>query len=421
MYLGRHKEKKCIVLRMKRYTPRVIRKRRNAIGAKRKRGVRRRKLGVSHYQYKRAREAVGVAATGIAAYRGVMRPAGAPRGVPKRQRRNVATFNGDMTSAQRLWKRRRFSVKPLLRGLMKMQEYCLYRFQGVKRMNASNDGTTQPGYYALLAQDPVTLSNPAVPLHLFDLTCTRVPLSAPAVGYQMAIDNTGAVTFSSMSGQVPAGTDAANCPWQLERTSAQSLDLTTRYIKTDWIDIRLNLYGCNQVPTYFDIMLVQLKDDFCDPLTVPSTNEQLTRRNLFWQGMVKSLTYNPLLPGDNSWYNGVRILRRYRKKFDPSEPFSSAEVLDKNPDNHVVKVFYADNKIRNHQWQAAAALTDTAAMTQQWRSYTASATELLPTVHPKAKLFLVVRALNTTPETSGNALDTPTYDIVIRKKVTYVP
>lgn len=345
----------------------------------------------------------------------------------RRQRvRRGRPTGGDMTYGKKVWRRRPpIKAIPVIRQLLKMQEHMILRFQGMNRMNAVNDGVGLPGAYYLNFTDPSGSGGAVVPVHVYELTSVRQNTGAFAqCGYQLSFTDTGEPQFSVLPTQTNTGATASS-GWQLERSTLASDVVQQRYVKTDWFDIRLNLYGCNTQPAWYDIMLVQIKDENNSVNATSATGgvDGVNRRRLFWQGLAKTLTYNPINPGDNSWFRGMRVIRRYRKLIQATNPYGNADVVDKNPQNHYLKIFYADGRTRNHQWESQSAVTDTDVLNQSWRvtqGTTDATLNILP--HPNARLYLIVRCMNTTFTAlgeSGTAANTPSYDLVIRKKISF--
>ncbi len=153
----------------------------------------------------------------------------------------------------------------------------------------------------------------------------------------------------------------------------------------------------------------------------PFDNEEKDRRIQLWQSMVSTAMFNPIMPAQNGWQRSFTILRKYRRVIQPSSPFGSGDVVDKNPHNHVLRIKYVDNTTRDYQWASSPAGSDTAALTAQWTPRFGSQSEVQNEPNSKAKLFLIVRAMNTTAVAlaDSSAANTPSYDIVLRRKVSF--
>ena len=404
-----------------------IRKARNAVGAKRKRGVRRRRLQT--VQLKRSYPNPGAYAAGYGAANMVANMVATRRKIapPRVRRRRPGavggrTVGGDISFKTLRWKRSRMRVWPAINQLVKSREYQIERCQGMRRMNSNNDGTTLPGWASLLNTYDLGTGS-LCPLDLFDLTAVlNNNLPAPTVAYSMSVLDNGNISWSPRWTQSATGSTLTNGAWEYERSSRiGSTSVGVRYITHEWFDIRLNLYGCNTQPTYYDIMLVTLKSDVYDPFEVQADAQDERKRQLAYLGMVKTLMFNPINPGDSDWSHGFNVLRRYRKVFQPSSPFGSDDVVDKNPHNHVLKIKYVMKRTLDYQQYAKQPPSDTVALGGQWVQTFGTIAELQNVPRSRAKLFLLVRAMNTTRVTAENstAANTPSYDFCIRRKITY--
>lgn len=355
------------------------------------------------------------------------RLSGAKRRIPAvglrrvRRRLNSTAVGGDISFKTKLWKRRRLGVKAAIKQLTKSREYHIERLQLMNRMNAVNDGLTLPGAAALHNTFDLNTGETTCPLDLFDLTrvYNNASLGNPSVGFRLQITDAGAVQWGIRPSQTHDGTTNLNGQWAVERAS-KSGAVNAQYITHEWYDIRLNLYGCNTQPTYYDVMLCQLTSPEFDPFEATGAAEG--RRKMFYCGLVKTLMYNPINPGDNSWNKGFKVLRRYRKVIQPSSAFGGTDTVDKNPHNHVLKIKYVPKRTLNYHQFAFAPATDTVALANQWVQTFQNPGLLQNTPLPRARMFLVVRALNTTPVSIGSATanNTPSYDFMIRRKITYL-
>lgn len=411
---------------MKRYRSRAARKR-NAVGAKRRRGVRKLQ-GVTSVMYKRRHPSVtGEAYASSMGLRTARRGPFTRRRPPsKRFRTATRIVGGDMSMSKLMWRPYRpNSLTSVVRTLNKQSFTIVSRYQACKRMNVLNTGTNIPGQLALHNTYDVAIGGSSCPLHMFELTgLSPVQLVASEpVGYYMNVTDSGTTGFVPMNGTSSDGSVDITGQWQLERLSNHvglgvNQTYLSRFVTTEWFDIRLNLYGCNTQPTVYDVMLVQPTEMYAlrDVLDAGLDTENL--RNNFWQGMVKGMTYNPVIPGNNGWRKGCRVIRSWRRIINPSNPYGSSDVVDKNPHNHVLRIKYSDNRTRDYAYVEAAPSTDTLALANGWVVSGVNNAVIKAQPKPKARLMLVVRAQNTTPVAEGvaTAANTPSYDIVIRRK-----
>lgn len=360
-----------------------------------------------------------------------------PRGQPRPRTRGAAF--GPLTARTLVAGRRRpMTVKKMLRVGM---TGGTLRFQGVNRMNslapvgvASDGGVnlTCPGFFRLrnTSTNATEPDRAYLPFHVIELThLPNISQDSGSVLRQMALTNAGGVVFDAIDGQ-RAVTGAAYTHWNWEYTdNPTSSDSGTgiinnalgcKYVKTEWYDIRFLLYGMRQQPTFFDIMLVRFDRDHLVPNSALSRNaEELIDYNSFYQGMTKNIAFNPILPGHVNFKRGMRVIKRYRKYIAPVE----TDKADRNPDSHQFRLFYKDGMIRNYDWATKGHNSsddhDSANFVQQVR-----AVDLRNECYPRSRLYVLIRALNTTNINPGSGVaedvdNTPSYDVLVRKKIRY--
>lgn len=434
----------------------------------------RRKLGASSSNYARyARTAVGVAGA-MGAFRGgpapslpqgrriTTRGATGTRTKRKSKTKNTRGGYGEVTTMRmRHGRRKRLTVAKLQRLTMTT---AVLRFQGLKRYGlfadaaidegpneaagVGNDLTKDqvaltggcPGYFILkngTAVDTINVTGDTYPMHVYNLT--RVPnlVTTATVGREMIISNSttaGVGDFLASTvlvGQSPTG--APSGVWWMESMSPSGTNDTTtnniqpimrsKYVKTEWFDIRMICYGQRQMATFYDIMLVRFDDSTLIPdigiteITNLDTQRR-NARNALYQTLVRNITFNPILPGASNAVRGMKVMKRQRFLL----PASMSDETDRTPAHKIVKFFYKDETIRNHEWGvrsvAPATNVDGPNFAQNLR-----ANDMSDDPHPKARVFLLVRASNTMVDAAVDEdMDgLPSYDIVIRKKIRYEP
>jgi hypothetical protein len=327
-------------------------------------------------------------------------------------------------------------------GVNKLQLMSLartnLRFQGVNRMNNSvpvpinADGTVAllpPGYYKL-SLAPNGAGNQAFPLHVYDLTVVPNTTNTNySVAHRMQISDTGNIVWQNMNGTDPSGTFVSHYSVESQTMPRQSdgqavlpvSGFATKYIRHEGFDIRLNAYGARAQPTWYDIMIVRFNEDHLVPLVnttdvLAANTEDQHAYHAMYQQLVKSLAFNPIMPGIRNASKGMHVLKRVRFQIAPS---STTEV-DRNPSAKIVKLQYNDFRTRNHSWGPAAFSSDAAVNSASYPVDPAAAFPFRDVPQEKARLFLIVRASNTTPIVEGTtetADNTPSYDIVIRKTI----
>lgn len=444
-------------------------KRRSRIG--RSRGVGRRGTGrtgrglkgVTAAGYGSARFASGMA--GMAAGMAANRLAGKRRSIPMSQARRVRRRASNKPSGSgpltRSWRKIGRKRKLTVRGLQRLSMIsAILRYQGLKRYAvnstvaidegvaeavgapdltlAGTSNSSYPGYFVLqnLTQsDTINIVGDVYPLHITCLTSMpNVVTNGHNLHMEMQMRNTATagvtdMEFAPLNGQLPTGTPTIY--WQYEYASPPvSSDATvnniqpnarSKMIEHQWFDIRFILYCQRQAPTMYDIMLVTFADECLDPqLTnaqvVALPAEQRAQRNALWQGLVRNITYNPILPANPYSFKGMRVIKRQRVTLQAS----STDDADRTPDHQIVRWFVKDYRARNYNYGTRSLRSATAVDGPNYIQ-DLRVNDLQDECHPKQRMYLMIRATNTSPEDAllSDMDGTPSYDMVIRKRVTY--
>lgn len=299
-----------------------------------------------------------------------------------------------------------------------------YRFQGVQRQNASNgtfDPATQtttlapPGYFKLSNSIGGASGVYKYPLFAFDLT--TVPNNGGTsnpVGYQLT--NNGTLwTWTAQPAQIIDGTtQVSGNTWHAEDSLSPGVStMSSRFIQTDWFDIRLLAYGALTQPTFYDVMVVSFTRGWLRPCAYAdnSSAEEIDQGRAFWAGMTKNLVFNNIMPGQRNQFQGMRVHRRFRFVLQPTR----ADDNDRNPNMRVVKLFQKEYTVGDYSWGANSNPAELVVDSAQWNQ---SAPGTIRN-HPRdvQQRFLIVRASNTTERDTESANDTPSFDIVMRKQV----
>lgn len=387
--------------------------RRSRTGARR-----RRRLGVSDVRYMRKRPFSAIGQFGVNGAPLKRRRFVGRRRPPVRRVRRAAggSRSGQLTFVKkRLGKIRPVSAPTVLKLLGNSQ---FWRWQSLKLMNAN---TGMPGKQILQCYKDTTVGNSQVPFHIYNLTAYRssaTPSSDASVGYFLQFTDAGLPVFSTLSGQDPSGSDVASQPWFWEAGDTINKEIGVKYVKTEWFSINLLLYGCVKQPTYYDIMLVRFDRQYLDPIegsSVVNANEIMYRK-AFYQNLVRNLVTNPINMGaaDGAMY-GMRVIRRYRTVIQPSTTIDQ----DTNPESRKFQIFFKDGKMRNHDYGGEPLTTDNALFDTGYAVESTLGASFQNNPKSRARLYLIVRASNTTSILPANvtANDTPSYDICMRKKV----
>lgn len=321
-------------------------------------------------------------------------------------------------------------------------DYRILRFQRTSRQNGTVlsvdtpvEGTF-PGKCALHNQLSSGVAQ-QYPIHILDLTSTLNTVSPNAsVFYEVRTTaSTGILSYSSTPGQQSTGADATGAnaaAWQLEYGDNVSTSLKKQFISPRWYDIRLMCYGARNQPTLYEILVVRFSKEHLVPALdgfSASQPETIDEYHGFWQGMAKRLTFNSIQPAQNRYgavSNGMRVV----KKVSFLLPASNTTDADITPPSKAVKLFVPDGRLLNYRSPTDSYAGSTAGKFSTDNSWLVvnptSATEYDVPIKETDRTFLIVRAVNTTnTQVAGTGpipatwLNTPSYDIVVRKKEAY--
>lgn len=373
-------------------------------------------------------------------------------GTKSTKKKRLAAPSGQMTFVTKKGGRFRSMTVPKLLSLGVQKR--ILRMQGVNRMGgwltrtaADQDvnilggagvnplqGTTEfplPGFYGMY-NSPNAVGTQSFPLYVADLTCFANSGVLTNVLWRMTVDDAGSVGWTAVGAQNTSGAgtqataSAGNNVWYVEDGVTSGITLNNfKYVQHDYFDIRACAYGARQQPTFYDFMIVRFEHDHLCPSTQSSPTRSFEEGYAYralWQGLVKNLSYNTILPGTPGAFKGMKVLRRFRFTL----PASDNDNSDKTPNWKVVKFFYKDYKIRDYAYGPEPLATDAAVNGADYVQQQNDATDYNNEPKAKARLFLIVRASNTVPQATTGADDgvdyddcdvTPSFDLFIRKQI----
>lgn len=284
----------------------------------------------------------------------------------------------------------------------------VYRFQGVKQL-----ATTPPhvGYAGLEYYDAGAITN--FPLHIYDLTqCVNnnngnIITGRP--GYVLRVnDTTGGIEFANLTGQNNAGVGSTELQTEYNPSFGYPFDRSI----LKWVQIKLNLHGCVQKPTKFEITLCQLNEQVQTTGMGGSFSGTGNIQLGFWQSLIRNMTHNNL---DTTQYPEVKRSLRVWKRFTyVIQPTSSSE-NDSAPHQKVVNYFFRMNRRMRYDWQQTQKNILTPA-NMEANGWEVMNNENNAGVDPKARVFLMIRALNTVKLATAptDSSTTPSYDFIMR-------
>lgn len=255
----------------------------------------------------------------------------------------------------------------------------------------------------------------SLPCYAFDLTsCNNIVNNTLVGGLPMhrlrkAAGN-GANTWINASGQAPDGTSSAT--WNVER-SGHNINTQVAYPNDNsilkWASIEMECWGCKNYPTKFTVELCQFNEDVVPAFDGDSNYDE------FWDSMIKSYTFNPLLTMQNGYgQKKMKVLRRYNIDIDPTASFEN----DADPHVKTFKMYFKLNRRCQYDWKFANPNPQTITVNQfDTAQYKQEDQENNTVVHPNARVFLLVRATDYTVKpdaASVNTTNAPSFSMKVR-------
>lgn len=232
---------------------------------------------------------------------------------------------------------------------------------------------------------------------------------------RLSFNDTGAVTWNNWASLTNTGAPAADNDWQVESYDPELSGDPVRHAMIPWLDIRMQLYGCTAQPTVYEISVVSFIHTYLDPYESPSNTQEAADRHAVYQGLVQPFMFNPILPS-------LRARPKIKYHYRSVVTLQSTLNTENDPDPRCVtkSLFIRDGGIydyRYHNDGFSAAGADDALSTGQWIVQGALTNDYVNRPLPRARKYLMIRALNTTrvDTASENASNTPSFDIVIRQ------
>lgn len=272
----------------------------------------------------------------------------------------------------------------------------IYGYRALSAFGGSN------GNLSLTNVSPTTSTGPwAPPCHLFDLTSAinvvNGVATSPNIWFRPQFsDPTAAATLSWGNTQ----------NWTLENTdhAPSIVDTYPNGSDTlDWVQAKLMCYCPLQLPSRFQIDVVQFKDTRLIP---GEGTSQFAAA--FWQGVNKRFSYSPLEGGDYKYQKYFKTLYTNTFILNPKENTEAVNTIFRE-----VNIFMRLNRRCTYDWEDQDRMNMVASADFQQND----GTNIKTTVHPRARIYLMIRAQSGWGTAFSNAI-MPSYDIVLRTKHT---
>lgn len=272
-----------------------------------------------------------------------------------------------------------------------------------------------------------------MPCHIFDVTSINNIITTGGVatytqgapGWELRFNGNATaptdVSFTTLNNKLGDGTSGGG-KWQAEDTAALASNAGSQPLRRtiqDWLQAKLLCYGSAKMVTEYVIEFIQLKEDWLHPDFVNVSDPTLSGEDYhaasmaFWQHYVKNFVAHPIATDSPLKRNMYRVLKTIRFTLQPR--------LSNETDANVghckqINIFNHMNRLCKYDW----AETGLDSSIGNWSYYAVNQGQLQCYTHPKARIYMTVRALNPTGiSNAATSTDyTPSYDLMLRKKYT---
>lgn len=269
-----------------------------------------------------------------------------------------------------------------------------------------------------------------MPCHVWDITSINNIVNGSIVqdtpGKELRFTISGGVPinadWATLDGRASDTTSTGGC-WQADSLSASAsgpVIQPNRRCMQDWTQAKILCYGAAKQPTEFVIEFIQIKEDYLHPPytqaePVPGTYESLVSGALsFWQNYSKPFSANPISETSALKRKDIKVLKSIRFTLQSRE--SSDSYANVGHMKHL-NIFFRMKRMCKYDWLEWS----TDLYQNNPTSFAANTGHLSTRVHPKARIYMTIRATNTTQVTSPANASTdymPSYDLVLKKKYT---
>lgn len=339
--------------------------------------------------------------------------------------RNYSGGNDFTRSKKVIRSRRRKTMKAkvdkntmLIKGLMNTE---IYRFQNISNYD------TNLGAVTIRNGINTTTGRVECPIHVYDITSFSNE-SNIGPGQGLGWSSTAAAADGSLvriPGQTGDGSADANGLWLTEKNSTATPFPAVARALHNWSDIRINFYGPRKRTTYFDVMFIQIKNQFADLLYSGTVNPAY---KLLQQYLERPLIYSNLQTDvGGGAHKMFRTLKRMRYYISASQTTDVDTSVGKIKE---CKIFMKHDRMRNYDWQHDS---DTIGATLNVLPHdTADGLDFArdddvanwpawdKRVYMVIRAFSPERATYTTADPAVSADRDPSYDIIIRNSFSFV-
>lgn len=318
---------------------------------------------------------------------------------------STSTVQQTKTSTKASLGRKTTAAQTALKLSRSQLETVLYRWNAVKSFDSN-------GYY-WMQNRTIGTGYRALPMYLFDLTSIREnQFGTGWTGPCVQLQQTGtSMVFNNVDHYIADGV-TKDLNWAIEKApnAAAPEALSKAMLKS--LSIKMNCWGAKTKAAQFIIQLVRFLDDELVPTHAGETGSSAavtTKRNDFYQNLIKNLTFNPISQTGGAYKGRMKVLKSETFIIQPN----STDDGDTDPNVKTVSMYVAMNRIISYQ-EAAVNLT-TEADTQDQADFAVNRqTQFKAQTRPKSRVYLMVRCSNYKVDAADSNADTPSFDLMIR-------
>ena len=247
-------------------------------------------------------------------------------------------------------------------------------------------------------------TNIIAPLHMYDIT------SAPNVVNNVATFPPSYYELNFNQEIPSAVTWTASTLYQIQNAPhAQSInsDYMGGRSMLEWLKVKMLLYAPGTIPVRINVELVQLTDQRLHPADAATFGTQPFVVG-FWEYMSKQYMTNPICEMDTRYSKYVKVLKKFSFYMDPKEAGTETNV---NTHYKKVDIFKWFNRRCRYDWNdgdiASLAFTNAGAGDFQVNNDEKMDTK----VHPKARIYLMVRGQSNLSTSINDTTVWPSYDM----------
>lgn len=304
-----------------------------------------------------------------------------------------------------------------------LTDKVVYRFGGINPLGTTV-GVGDGGYYWMWNQSNGTDQVQSLPVHFYDVSgCIQGLGNANAPGFQLykKLDRSAGMFFT---GALSGDTNTVNgepTSYYLQLENTAGLSTNVGYVGDQgilqWLKVDLLLRGKQSGFTRFYVDLVQFDVDviygtkglngLTDWPALSAQSDIVGHADATWQKLAKNFVGNPIaIDRVRDTYNGVKFLKHWEFTLNAD----STDDMDPNPVVKKVSIFERMNRKCDYDWVRKAAPGGIYP-----EGNTADLTQPLTQLHPKARVYLMIRA--DVPGYNGenpSIVYMPSYDMQIR-------